>query len=59
MIDFGFNVAFLETSTKNRIRAEVFHKCLSILRREGYDISCILKNSSYFDWIGVNIEEVD
>lgn len=29
-----------------------------MLRVEGYDVTAIINNSDYFDWIGVNIPEV-
>lgn len=58
VIDYGFCAAFIEETRKNRLRAEVLKDCISILREEGYDVTSIVKNSDYFDWIGVNIPEL-
>jgi len=58
IIDYGFKSAFLETSIKNRIRAEALRDCIQILRKEGFDVKSIVQNSNYFDWIGVNIPEI-
>lgn len=58
IIDYGFRSAFLISTEKNRLRAEVFHICVKILLENGYDISGILEDYHYYDQIGVDIESI-
>uniref|UniRef100_A0A6B2KYG9 adenosine deaminase n=1 Tax=Arcella intermedia TaxID=1963864 RepID=A0A6B2KYG9_9EUKA len=57
MIVYGFSVAFVEVTFKKRMRAQVLRECLHILHSEGYDISPILNNQDYYDFIGVDFSE--
>jgi adenosine deaminase len=58
MIDYGFKASFMEASTKRRIRAEVIRQCVTILKENGYDVSGIVANHEYYDYIGVDLNEV-
>eukprot|EP01125_Pyxidicula_operculata_P017914 TRINITY_DN6329_c0_g1_i2.p1 TRINITY_DN6329_c0_g1~~TRINITY_DN6329_c0_g1_i2.p1 ORF type:complete len:675 (+),score=158.83 TRINITY_DN6329_c0_g1_i2:11-2035(+) len=58
MIDYGFNVGFMEVTIKQRMRAQVLRDCVKILKDEGYDIQPILNNSEYYDFIGADLSGV-
>ncbi|KAL6047960.1 Adenosine deaminase [Balamuthia mandrillaris] len=54
LIDNGFQSAFMQSTRKQRLRAEVLFECLTVLTEEGYDVSEIVNGSRFWDCIGVD-----
>eukprot|EP01028_Stygiella_incarcerata_P013334 TRINITY_DN82176_c0_g1_i1.p1 TRINITY_DN82176_c0_g1~~TRINITY_DN82176_c0_g1_i1.p1 ORF type:complete len:1394 (+),score=360.81 TRINITY_DN82176_c0_g1_i1:132-4313(+) len=44
LIDNGFRSAFLDVHHRKRLRAEIRHTCLSVLREEGFDVADLVSN---------------
>eukprot|EP01130_Rhizamoeba_saxonica_P011136 TRINITY_DN4612_c0_g2_i1.p1 TRINITY_DN4612_c0_g2~~TRINITY_DN4612_c0_g2_i1.p1 ORF type:complete len:668 (+),score=125.35 TRINITY_DN4612_c0_g2_i1:257-2260(+) len=52
IIDYGFKVAFMDSTIKRRVRAEVFKDCITILQDAGVDVSDI-DVTEYYDEVGM------
>ena len=59
VLDYGFQGAFVNATEKRRLRADALHQTLKVLKAEGYDISPILKQDTYYRSIGVNFAEFE
>jgi len=59
VLDYGFQGAFIDATAKRRLRADALHQTLMTLKKEGYDISPILKQDCYYRSIGVNLSILD
>lgn len=58
LIDYGFAASFLSYSDKKRVRAEALKSCFETLQGEGYPVSDIVSEKSYYDLIGVDLHGV-
>eukprot|EP01125_Pyxidicula_operculata_P010697 TRINITY_DN3522_c0_g2_i1.p1 TRINITY_DN3522_c0_g2~~TRINITY_DN3522_c0_g2_i1.p1 ORF type:complete len:537 (-),score=82.12 TRINITY_DN3522_c0_g2_i1:769-2379(-) len=58
MIDYGFSVGFMDITSKSRMRAEVLKECVVILQQAGHDVTPIIKNKQYYNWIGVDLNAI-
>lgn len=57
-IDFGFRSAFLDLSTKKRMRAEAMFNISKLLKQHGYDTSGIFQATSHLD-VGMDFPQLD